>query len=179
MQRTIKYILILFIAVSFTSCTDGASLQKYYVDNQEAKNFISQDFPLTMIEIDKSNFTKAQNDAYNSVKKINFLGYKANKTDNETLKTELAKVETILSNGKYNDLMEFNDKGNKVIVKYLGDEEIADEVIVFGNSKELGFGIVRVLGDDMNPSKMVTLIEVLQKSNIDESKVQDIMNFFK
>ena len=64
-------------------------------------------------------------------------------------------------------------------VKYLGDEEDADEVVVFGSSKEMGFGIVRVLGNDMNPDKMVTLVSILKTANVDKGQVQDIMSFFK
>ena len=75
--------------------------------------------------------------------------------------------------------MEFNDKGNKIVVKYIGDDDEADEVIVFGSSEELGFGVVRVLGSNMNPEKMVTLMDAMQKANVDENELQDIMNFFK
>lgn len=180
MQRTIKYLAYtLFAAVILTSCGNNASLQSYYVDNQEAKNFISQDLPLSMIEIDKSEFTEAQKEAYESVNKLNFLGYKASETDTETYNAEIAKVKAILSDSKYNDLMEFSDRGNKISVKYIGDDEEADEVVVFGSAKDMGFGIVRILGNDMNPEKMVTLINALQKANVEEGQIEDIMNFFK
>ena len=180
MQRTIKYLAYtLLTAVFLTSCGNGESLQRYYVDHQEAKNFISQDIPLSMMEIDKSNFTEEQNEAYNSVDKLNFLGYKTSETDAETFKVELAKVKTILSDSRYNDLMEFSDKGNKILVKYIGTDNEADEVIVFGSAKDMGFGIVRILGNDMSPDKMVTLISALQSANIDEGQIENIMNFFK
>jgi hypothetical protein len=180
MQRAIKYLAnALLTAVIFTSCGDNVSLQRYYVDNQESKNFISQDLPLSLIELDKSNFTEAQKEAYNSVNKLNFLGYKVNETDTETYLAELAKVKTILSDSKYNGLMEFSDKGNKISVKYIGTDEEADEVIVFGSAKDMGFGIVRILGDDMNPDKMVTLISAFQNANIEEGQIENIMNYFK
>ena len=43
----------------------------------------------------------------------------------------------------------------------------------------MGFGIVRILGDDMNPEKMVTLISAMQDANIGEGQIENIMNFFK
>ena len=178
MLRTIKYIVFTLTAVFLTSCGDSVSLQRYYVDNQESKNFISQDVPLSMIKLDKTDFTEEQKDAYNSVSKLNFLGYKTSEADIETYKTELAKVKTILSDSKYNDLMEFSDKGNKVVVKYIGDDDEADEVVVFGSAKELGFGIVRILGDNMSPDKIAVLINAMQKANVDESQIENIMNFF-
>lgn len=180
MQRTIKSIVLtLFAAVFLTGCKDGTSLQTYFVDNQETGNFISQDIPISMIDIDKSEFTEEQLEAYNSVKRLNFLGYKADENNAEILNAELNKIKTILSDSKYNDLIEFSDKGSKISVKYIGDDDEADEVVIFGSSKELGFGIVRVLGDDMSPDKMATLVTALQSADIDENQVQDIMNFFK
>ena len=180
MQRTIKYLIYtVFTAVILTSCGNNTSLQSYYVDHQEAKNFMTQDLPLSMIDIDKSKFSEAQTEAYNSVNKLNFLGYKASETDAETFKTEVAKVKSILSDRKYNDLMEFSDKGNKIYVKYIGTDDEADEVVIFGSAKDMGFGIVRILGDDMNPEKMVTLINALQNANVEEGQIEDIMNFFK
>ncbi len=180
MQRTINHILLAFIITAFfTSCNDGVSLQRYFVDNQETKNFISQDIPLSLIEIDKTEFTEEQKEAYNSVSKLNFLGYKADENNAEELKAEIETVKTILSDAKYKELMEFSDKGNKVVVKYIGNDEEADEVVVFGSSKEMGFAVVRILGDDMSPDKMVTLVSAMQKANVDENQIQDIMNFFK
>jgi len=180
MQRTIKYIVLtLFLAVTLVSCNDGVSLQRYYVDNQEEVSFITQDIPISMVKIDKTNFTEEQTEAFNSVSKLNFLGYKTDDTNTETFKAELAKVKTILSDEKYQDLIEFSDRGNKIIVKYIGTDEEADEVIVFGTAKELGFGIVRILGDDMSPDKMVTLVSAMQNAKVDESEIQSFMNFFK
>ena len=125
------------------------------------------------------NFTEEQKDAYNSVSKLNFLGYKADENNAEALKAEVEIIKTILSDAKYNDLMEFSDKGNKIVVKYIGTDEEADEIVVFGSAKELGFGIVRILGDDMSPDKMGSLVTAMQNANVDENQVQDIMNLFK
>ena len=182
MKRTInsiQFLGILFTAAFFTSCSDGVTLQRYYVDHQESKNFISQDLPISMLKIDQTNFTEDQQEAYKSVNKLNVLGYKANANDLEAYNAELEAVKTILSDAKYNELMEFSDKGNKVYVKYIGDDEEADEVVVFGSAKGTGFGIVRILGDDMSPDKMVTLIDVLKKTDVDEKQFDELLNFFK
>jgi predicted RNA-binding protein len=160
-------------------CNDDASLQKYFVDHQESKDFMAQDIPISMLKIDTSKLNKEQKDAYNSVSRLNFLAFKANETNAETLKVELEKVKIILSDEKYKELIEFSDKGNKILIKYLGDDDEADEVIVFGSSKEIGFGIVRVLGDAMSPDKMATLVNVLQGAQVNEEQFQAILSFFK
>ncbi len=180
MQRTIKYIVFTFFAaVLLVSCNNGVSLQGYFVDNQESSGFITQDIPVSMVKIDKSKFTDAQKEAFNSVKRLNFLGYKSNETNTETYKTELAKVKTILKDKKYKELIEFSDKGRKVEVKYIGTEETADEVVIFGSAKELGFGIVRVLGDEMNPDKIATLVNAMQNAEFDGAQLEGISDFFK
>ncbi len=179
-QKIINQILYTLVAAAFlVSCSSGVSLQRYFVDNQETKNFISQDLPLSMINVDQTEFTEEQKEAYNSVSKLNFLGYKADENNAEELQAEIETVKTILNDAKYKDLMEFNDKGNKIVVKYIGDDEEADEVVVFGSSEDMGFAVVRVLGDNMSPDKMVTLMGAMQKADIDEKQIENIMNFFK
>ena len=180
MKRTIKYIVLsLFTAVVLVSCNNNPSLQSYFVDNQESGSFVTQDIPLSMMKLDESKFSEDQKEAYNSVKRLNFLGYKANETNADTLKLELTKVKAILKADKYKDLIEFSDKGNKIIVKYIGTDDEAEEVVVFGSYKEYGFGIVRVLGDDMSPDKMVTLVNALQNAEFDSSQLEGITDFFK
>ncbi|GAA3583931.1 DUF4252 domain-containing protein [Snuella lapsa] len=180
MQLTIKNIaFVLIITLVVISCNEGTSLQRYFVDHQETSNFISVDLPLSMVDIDKSQFTEDQKVAYNSVKRLNFLGYKVKETDMETYNTELNKVKTILKHKKYNDLIEFSDKGTKVVVKYIGTDERADEVVLFGSSKTIGFGIIRILGDDIDPQKMATLVGTMKNADFDEAQLQGVMDFFK
>ena len=170
---------LVFIAFMSVSCENGTSLQRYFVDHQEAKNFISQDIPISMLKLDVSKFNEEEKEAYKSVNRLNFLGYKANETDAETLHTELTKVKTILKDKKYNELIEFSDKGNNIVVKYIGTDTEAEEIVVLGSSKTMGFGIVRILGNNMSPDKMVNLVSVLQTANLDEANLQEIMGFFK
>lgn len=180
MKRAIKYIIVTsFFATILVSCSNEVSLQRYFVDSQESKDFITQDIPITMVGLDQSKFSKEQKEAYNSIKRLNFLGFKSKETNAETYEVELAKVKAILSDSKYNDLIEVSDKGRKIVVKYVGTDDKADEVVVLGSSKALGFAVVRVLGDDMSPAKMGTLIRAIQKADFDENQVKDIMGFFK
>jgi hypothetical protein len=180
MQRTIKYILFTFVtALLLVGCNNGVSLQRYFVDNQESTNFTSIDLPVSIVKLDESKLTDVQKEAYGSIKRLNFLGYRFDKSKEADFNTEITKVKTILKDKKYNDLIEFNDKKAKIIVKYLGDDDAADEFIVFASSKELGFGIVRVLGDNMSPEKMMTLADAMRNSDIDSSQLGGIMDFFK
>jgi Domain of unknown function (DUF4252) len=180
MQRAIKHIfIIIFSGFLLVSCNQGSTLQSYFVEHQESKNFIAQDLPISILKIDDSKLTQEQKEAYKSVKRLNFLAFKIDSTNTNAFDAELTKVKTILKDEKYNELIDFNYNGAKVSVKYIGDDDLADEFIVFGSSKEMGFGIVRVLGDDMSPEKMMAMASVLQSSNIDKSQFNGLMNFFK
>ncbi|MGE5944220.1 MAG: DUF4252 domain-containing protein, partial [Flavobacteriales bacterium] len=157
---------------------DGLSMQRYFVEHQEAKNFLAQDVPMSMFNIDESKLTAEEKEAYKSVDRLNFLGYKIDSTNVDLYNSELAKVKNILKDEKYNELIDFSYEGAKITVKYVGDDE-ADEFIVFGSSKDMGFGIVRVLGDDMSPEKIMTLGQLFENSNVDTSQFKDMMTFFK
>lgn len=171
-------LIILFLGLLLVGCSSGASLQTYFVDKQETKNFISQDIPLSMVKVDQSKFNEEQKEAYNSVSRLNFLGYKIDEKNLDGYNTEVKTVKAILDQPKYKELMEFNDKGTKVVVKYIGSDEDADEVVLFGSSKTMGFAVVRLLGNDMSPDKMMTLMQAMQTSDMDGSQINEIMNFF-
>src|SRR5690606_9055972 len=176
----IKSIIVTVLAALFlVSCKNGSTLQQYFVDHQESKNFITQDVPISMLKIDETNLTSQQKEALESVKRLNYLGYKIDGTKTAVYETELKKVAAILTKETYNELADFSYQGTKVSMKYIGDDDEADEVVLFGNSKDLGFGVVRILGDDMTPSKIITLVGLMEKSNVDTSQLNDIMNFFK
>ncbi len=180
MRSSIKNTLFSLLAlIVLVSCNNGESLQTYFVDNQESADFLSADLPTSIVKIDEMSLSKEQKEAYKSVKRLNFLGYKATESNKENYSAELSKVKSILKDKKYNDLIEFNDKAAKIIVKYIGDDDSADEFIVFASSKETGFGIVRILGDDMRPEKMATLVDAMQNADFDESQLNGITDFFK
>ncbi|MFS4483217.1 DUF4252 domain-containing protein [Hyunsoonleella sp. 2307UL5-6] len=178
MKRTVIVLsLALFLNLVFISCNSEPSLQRYFVDHQEQPGFIAQDLPISMVEIDKTEFTEAQQEAFKSVRRLNFLGFNVDDTNTVNYEAELSNVRSILKQEQYKDLMEFSDKGRKILVKYIGDEEEAEEVVVFGSAGNMGFAVVRILGDDMSPEKMMTLAEVLNKANVDETQLKEMLTF--
>ncbi|MGV6831541.1 MAG: DUF4252 domain-containing protein [bacterium] len=174
-----KSVMLFLLVIAYTSCNQGESLQSYYVTNQEKPNFLTVDIPVSMVKVDKSILTEDQLEAYNSIDKLNMLGYSI-KEDEEAYKTELAKVNTILKNPKYEELIRGgNAKDGRFVVKMIGDDELIDELIVLGSANERGFAVVRVLGDDMDPVKIMKLGEVINELQADESAVKNFIDFFQ
>jgi hypothetical protein len=64
-------------------------------------------------------------------------------------------------------------------VSYVGTDEHIDEFVLFANSKDAGFAVIRVLGTDMNPNSVVTLMSVLKSSNIDMAQLKPLQEMFK
>lgn len=173
-------VMSLFIVVALTSCNYGETLQGYYVTNQETPNFISVDIPTSFVSVDNIELTDDQQEAYDSIDKLNMLGYTLGDDNEEEYKAELVKVQALLKDEKYQELFRGgNSTDGKIVVKYIGDDESIDELIVFGSANDRGFAIIRVLGDNMEPAKIMTLGDVVGKMNSDESGVKDIMKFFQ
>ncbi|NNF82271.1 MAG: DUF4252 domain-containing protein [Flavobacteriaceae bacterium] len=167
------------LVLTLWSCDQGASLQSYYVNNQETPNFISVDIPLSFVSLEHVELTEDQQDAYDSIDKLNMLGYTLDDDNEEEYRAEVAKVREILKDEKYEELFRGgNNKDGRVIVKYIGDDTTIDELIVFGNATDRGFAIIRVLGDKMNPSKIMKLGNVIDQIQSEENAVQDFMEFF-
>ena len=76
-MKSIKNLLAIIIITSLiVSCNNKPSLQKYYVDNQETKDFMVADIPTSILSIDQDELSESQLEAYNSIIKLNFLGFK-------------------------------------------------------------------------------------------------------
>ena len=179
-NQSIKKIMFgLLASIVLVSCNNGPSLQTYFVDNQESAHFTTVDIPTSIVSFEGVNLTDAEREAYESIDRLNFLGFKSDSNNLETYKAEMAKVKTILKDEKYSELGEFNIQGSKVLVKSLGDEDSSDEFIVFANSNDFGFGVLRILGDNMDAEKLYKLAEAMNKADVDQSQLQGITDFFK
>jgi len=172
--------VMLLLVTAFTSCNQGPSLQTYYVDNELKPGFASFDVPTSFIDVDAIEMTDEQREAYESVNKLNVLTYIEEDTDDEAYILELEKVKIILKNPKYEELMRGGSPTDgRFVVKFLGDTENIDELVVFGNANNKGFMIARILGDDMSASKLMSLQSVLQNAKFEDMQLDGLTDFFK
>ncbi len=177
-----KYIvksIALVGAVLLTACSSQQSLQEYYVDNSENPNFITIDVPASILKMDEVNLTETQKEAVESLRKFNLLAFKKDEDNEAEYEVERKKVREILKNDEFVELMKINSQYGKGVIKYLGDEDAIDEVIIFGDSKDKGFALIRVLGKDMNPAHIVQLMQAIQKSDYRGEGLGEIGTFLK
>ncbi|WP_431121711.1 DUF4252 domain-containing protein [Flagellimonas flava] len=165
--------------VLLASCSSQQSLQEYYVDNSENPNFIAIDVPASILKMDGVDLTETQSEAIESLRKFNLLAFKKTADNVAEYNAEKVKVREILKGDKFVELMKINSQYGKGVIKYIGDEDAIDEVIIYGDSKDKGFALVRVLGKDMNPAHIVQLMQAIQKSNYDGAGLGEIGEFLK
>ncbi|MFD0962963.1 DUF4252 domain-containing protein [Pseudofulvibacter geojedonensis] len=179
MQLLQKILVTIIVGFLLTSCNQEPTLQKYYVENEKKDGFGIFDIPKGMIGLEESKLSPQQKKAYQSVEKLNILAFKKTEANAETYKAETSKVKSLLKNDSYTELLKFKDKNTNAVVKYIGTETAIDEVIIFGSDNKIGFGIVRVLGSDMKPEDMVTLIDAMRTANVDGTQLKEIAKFFQ
>ena len=171
-----KRIFFLIAIVSFliSSCNNEPSLQKYFVEKTDNKNFVVLDLSPKMLNIDSIKLTSEENAALKSFEKVNILAFKLNDSNKSEFEAERVKVGAILKEEKYQQLMKFGSGKDGASVSFIGDTEHIDEFVFYANNKENGFAIVRVLGKDMNPTGIFTLMSVLKNANVNLEQLKPL-----
>ena len=157
-MKKIKTILsILVLAVIVTSCSKP-SLQKYLVDSQEKAGFITLDLPSSLLQLKSDDVSEDVKATLKSIKKINLVGLpiKGYEADYEKEKSE---IKSVLEGSDYKSLMRMTHSGMQMKLYYTGSEDAIDEVIAFGYSDKIGVGIARILGDNMNPTQIIKMMQ--------------------
>jgi hypothetical protein len=168
------FFLIAIVSFLFSSCNNEPSLQKYFVEKTDNKNFVVLDLSPKMLNIDSIKLTSEENAALKSFEKVNILAFKLDKSNKSEFETEKVKVGEILKEEKYQQLMKFGSGKNGASVSFIGDTEHIDEFVFYANNKENGFAIVRVLGKDMNPTGIFTLMSVLKNANVNLEQLKPL-----
>ena len=164
---TILFSLV-FLMIFASSCKNEKSLQNYLVESQEKSGFITVDIPTSFLQLKSNDVSNEVKETLKSIRKVNVvaLPIKGNET---TYEAEKLKIKSIFSdNEDYKSLMSMKAKGVNVKIYYTGNTASIDEVIAFGYSKEVGVGVARLLGDNMNPAK---IIEMMNSVDINDSNI--------
>lgn len=164
----------LLVLLTLVSCNSEPTLQKYFVQNTDNKDFIALDISPSILNIEKTKLSAQQTEALNSFDKMNILAFKANATNQAQFETERTKVKAILKDPKYQKLMSFGSGKDGASISYVGTDDNIKEFVVFANKKENGFAVVRVLGENMNPNNIMTLMSVLKESKIDMEQLKPL-----
>ncbi len=163
MKKLFIYSLLL-VAFVTVSCKNEASLQSYLVDSQDKKGFITLDVPASVLQLSMDKASEEDKKAFESIRKVNIAGLPYKDTDETTYELEKDKLKTILKGSDYKKLINFKKDGMHAAIYYSGKADAIDEIIAFGYGKKMGVGIARIIGDNMNPGK---IMEMMNKAKVD------------
>lgn len=175
-----KIVAFLILAIFTGSCETKPTLQKYYVKNTESADFISVDLAPSVINTNKIKLTNEDKAALESFEKMNILAFKADATNSSKYDKEIKEVKAILKDESYQQLMKAGSGNDGAAIYFVGnDDEHIEEFVVLAGKKENGFAVVRVLGNDMNPTNIMNMMHLLQKSNLDLEQLKPLQQLLK
>ncbi len=177
-----KFIIYLAVGLSLllVSCNNKPNLQTYFVDNQEKTSFTTFDISPSILNVDKTKLSAEEKTTIDSFEKINVLAFKIDSKNKNEYQIEKEKVRTILKDtANYHQLMKFGMGAQGVSVSYVGTDDNIKEFVVFGNKDDTGFGVVRVLGNNMKPENALSLVSILKNSNINTDQLKVLKDIMK
>tara|TARA_B110000046_G_C13015717_1_gene408616 strand:- start:305 stop:841 length:537 start_codon:yes stop_codon:yes gene_type:complete len=176
MKKLTTICSLVFLVLFASSCENEKSLQSYIVESSEKDGFFTGDLPLGSLLTVKSDVSEEVKETLKSVKKINVAFLRKTADNSVAYETEKAKLKNIFTSEDYKSLGSVKVEGMNVKVYFTGNTNSLDEVIAFAFSKEIGVGVARLLGDNMDPSKV---IEMMNSVRVDENNIESFSAIFK
>ncbi|RAK24953.1 uncharacterized protein DUF4252 [Flavobacterium aquaticum] len=175
-----KLVLLVSCLILLWSCEDKPTLQKYFVKNTESSKFIALDLASNIIKTDKVELSETEKAALESFEKMNILAFRTDSTDITGYDKEIKEVKAILKDESYQQLMKAGSGNDGAAIYFVGnDDEHIEEFVVLAGKKENGFAVVRVLGNDMNPTHIMNMLSLLQKSQVDMEQLKPLQQLMK
>ena len=165
-------------AIGLTSCNDP-SLQRYLVDKQDDDKFVKMDIAASLFQGRNSNFTQEEKEILNTIKKVNVVAYPIKMDDTADYERERKDLKDILADEDYKELTRIKSNHWDATVKYAGEEDAIDEVIVFASDDQRGFALFRILGENMRPDQMLKLMKSAENGDLDLSQLEGFGKIFK
>jgi hypothetical protein len=162
-----------------SSCETKPTLQKYFVKNTESADFVAVDIAPSVINIDKAKLTLDEKAALASFDKMNILAYKTDSTHFEKYDQEIKEVKLLLKDQNYQQLMKVGSGSDGAVIYFVGDATHIDEFVVLASKKENGFAVVRVLGDDMSPTHVLNMVQLLRKTDLKLDQLKPLQELMK
>lgn len=163
-MKTFKsFLLLLLVGFGILSCSDKNSLYNYFIDHAEQKGFSASTIPLSLLRPDGVQLTQKQENALEAVNRVNLLYYKTTPDKQAEFTTERNNIKAILKNKNYEELMNLGSQG---VVKYIGDDDSMDEIVIFLSDKKMGFAVTRITGEDMTLEKFMELYKLAQQREL-------------
>jgi hypothetical protein len=156
MKKIATLCSLVLLVLFASSCKKEPSLQSYLVATSGKEGFYMGDLPVSAVLSAKADVSKDIKETIKSIKKINFVFLPKTANNTAVYEVEKGKLTNIFKdNNSYRNLMSMKAKGMHVRIYYSGNTAAVDEVIAFGYGDTTGVGVARLLGENMNPAKII------------------------
>lgn len=157
----------------FSGCTGEAALQEYFVEQADNPNFITLDLPLNTFSSDSlTQKGRASLALESQLKSANILLFKSNASNLKELNAEVLRVQSILKHKDFQDLISLKSSKTNGVIKYVAQRGKVKEVIVFGSQSENGFVLIRILGNDIKPTSLLSVLQEMQSASSNSELVK-------
>jgi len=173
----LKTLGLAMLASLIFSCTNSLSLQQFIIEQQEKQDVISFDLSSSLLTATEDLQSEEDIETLKSLKKINVLAYQIKDSSRTRYTDEIKHVKSLFKQDEYSELIRYGKGSQGAKVYLVGDDDKIDEIVVFANDQDLGWLLVRVLGNDMKPEKIMKLMQKIDfdKRDFDLSKFKDIL----
>lgn len=178
MRKPIKVFGVAILGLLLlASCNNQKTIQEYYVEKQESNDFIAIDLPASIVDVSESASEETK-ETMKTIKKLNVLAFRLDEENREEFEKQRAEVKQILKSDEYNELMRMKHEGMNIVINYQGSDEAVDEFILFASDDSKGFALARVLGDKMEPAKIMKMAEDMKNLDADGSALAELSDIF-
>ena len=162
MKKSTKIFSLLILFLMICSCKNEKTLQEYLVESQEKTGFIAVDVPTSFLQLKSEDVSDDVKITLESIRKISVVALPI-KGNEAMYDEEKAKLKSIFKDNKeYKSLMTMRVKGVHATIFYKGSTASIDEAIVFGYGENVGVGVARLLGNKMNPAKIIEMMSTVK-----------------
>lgn len=165
MRKKLLFVSLSLFLFLFINCENQPSLQTYFVEKMEDPSFLIVNLPFQLENIFDKTLTEEDMKTIASVGKLNLLVYRPKDGEQELLDNEFQTIQNILDNNRYQHLIDFKafDKGQGSFM-FEGETDQVEEGIVIVSIQDNGFGVLRILGSEINPVALSKLIKKVSPS---------------
>ena len=167
MKNPILILLVLCITISLSSCNSKPSLQKYFVEKMDDSSFLVVNIPIKLQELYTSDLSKQEAKTLKSIKKMNLLVFRTTSEEVDRYPSEAEQLSRILKQDRFEELITFRALESSGSVLFEGDPSDIDEGIIWLQNPEYGFGLIRVLGNKMNPAALMALVNKIDRNKLE------------
>lgn len=166
--------------LTFAACSDEKSLEQFIVNNAEEKNFVSVDLSSSLLSSRLNSLSQEDKAVLKSFKKVNLLAYRVKDSAQSDFKTKWEELKlTVKTQPKYEELMRMGSANQGAMLYVVGDSINIQEIVLLGSAgQDVGFGVVRFLGDDMTVQDAMQVMNIMQRSS-KEGGLQELEALFK